>query len=147
MKGSRRKKTGVKISSNIKKTATSKNRKTQIKTEEAYNAVMEQIDYLMKKGESNLKPTELVRLQSLAEAAELYEDKNDPLPLPESLPDMIRMRMYQMHLTQSLTAKLMGVSDAKFSLIMNGKQKPDIYFIKALHQNFKVDANLILQAL
>jgi len=52
-----------------------------------------------------------------------------------------------MQLTQSFVAKLLGVSDAKFSLIMNGKQKPDIYFIKAIHEKLKVDANRILQSL
>ena len=60
---------------------------------------------------------------------------------------MIRMRMYQMRLTQGFAARLLGVSNAKFSLIMNGKQKPDIYFIKAIHVKLKVDANRILQAL
>lgn len=143
--GHRVKRAGRKSTS--KKTAAAKARKIQIKTEEAYHAVMAQIDALMKKGEKNLEAKELIRLRSLAEAAELYEDINDPLPLPESLPDIIRTRMHQMHLNQSFTAKLLGVSDTKFSLIMNGKQRPDINFIKALHQNFKVDANLILQAL
>jgi HTH-type transcriptional regulator/antitoxin HigA len=54
--------------------------------------------------------------------------------------------MFQLQLNQYFTAKLLGVSEAKFSLIMNGKQKPDIYFIKAIHDKLKVDANLILQA-
>lgn len=27
---------------------------------------------------------------------------------------------------------------------MNGRQRPDIYFIKAIHDKLKIDANLIL---
>lgn len=50
-------------------------------------------------------------------------------------------------MTQSYAAKLLGVSDAKFSLIMNGKQKPDIYFIKAVYDKLKIDGNLILKAI
>lgn len=138
---------GGKIQSNSKKQLLTKTRRIQIKTKEAYDAVMIEIDTLMKRGEANLNSKELIRLRSLAEAAEMYEDIHDPLPLPESLPEMIRMRMFQMHLNQSFAAKLLGVSDAKFSLIMRGKQKPDVYFIKALHDKFSVDANLILQAL
>jgi len=138
---------GGKISSNFKNQLTTEKRKVQIKTKEAYNAVMQEIDQLMKRGEANLSPAELKRLKIMAEAAEMYEDAHDPLPLPESLPDMIRMRMFQMQLNQAFTAKLLGVSDAKFSLILSGRQRPDIFFIKALHEKLKVDANLILQAL
>jgi len=137
---------GGKINSNFKNQVKTK-RKVYIKTKEAYNAVMQEIDQLMKRGEANLSPAELKRLKIMAEAAEMYEDAHDPLPLPESLPDMIRMRMFQMQLNQAFTAKLLGVSDAKFSLILSGRQRPDIFFIKALHEKLKVDANLILQAL
>jgi HTH-type transcriptional regulator/antitoxin HigA len=138
---------GGKISSNFKNQLATEKRKVQIKTKEAYNAVMLEIDKLMKRGEANLSQAELKRLRIMAEAAEMYEDVHDPLPLPDSLPEMIRMRMFQMQLNQAFTAKLLGVSDAKFSLILSGRQRPDIIFIKALHEKLKVDANLILQAL
>ena len=138
---------GGKINSNFKNKKVIAKRKVQIKTKEAYNAVMLEIDQLMKRGEANLSTAELKRLRIMAEAPELFEDVHDPLPLPESLPDMIRMRMFQMQLNQAFTAKLLGVSDAKFSLILSGRQRPDIQFIKALHEKLKVDANLILQAL
>jgi HTH-type transcriptional regulator / antitoxin HigA len=118
-----------------------------IRSKEAYEITMKEVDTLMKKGEANMDQKELDRLGVLAEAAEAYEDKHDPLPLAETLPEMIRIRIYQMQLTQSFAARLLGVSDAKFSLIMNGKQKPDIYFIKAIHEKLKMDANVILKAL
>ncbi|MET0637490.1 MAG: transcriptional regulator [Chitinophagaceae bacterium] len=121
--------------------------KKQIKSKEAYDLTMKEIDVLMKRGEANLSLKELNRLRSMAEAAEIYEDTHDPLPLPESLPEMIRMRMFQMQLTQRFAAKLLGVSEAKFSLIMSRKQKPDVIFIKAIHDKLKVDANRILKAL
>ena len=119
----------------------------KIKSKEAYELTMNEIDNLMKLGEDNLTNSQLQRLRILSEAAEIFEDTNDPLPLPDSLTAIIRMRMYQMQLNQSFVAKLLGVSDAKFSMIMNGRQKPDIYFIKAVHVKLKVDANRILQAI
>ena len=122
------------------------NKKTKIKNKEVYGVVMKEINSLMKKGEDHLSQSELNRLQALAEAAEAYEDTHDPLPVPASLPEMIRMKMFQLQLNQQFAARLLGISEAKFSLIMNGKQKPDIYFIKAIHDKLKVDANLILQA-
>ena len=126
-----------------KKTRT---RKTRIQNKEVYELTMKEINALMKKGEENLGQKELERLRILAEAAENYEDIHEPLPVPSSLPDMIRMKMFQLRLKQHYTARLLGVSEAKLSLIMSGKQKPDIYFIKALHEKLNLDANQILQA-
>ncbi|HYF32169.1 MAG TPA: hypothetical protein VD993_13695 [Chitinophagaceae bacterium] len=142
-----RKRTGVKVTGVKKRIANKTSKIKQIKTEEAYNLTMAEIDKLMKKGEGNLNPKELGRLRSLAEAAELYEDLYTPLPLPASIPELVRMRIHTMQITQSYAAKLLGVSDAKFSMIMNGKQKPDIYFIKAIHDKLKVNAEQILHAI
>jgi antitoxin component HigA of HigAB toxin-antitoxin module len=118
----------------------------RIQSKEVYELTMKEIDALMKKGEENLSQKELDRLRILAEAAENYEDTHEPLPVPSTLQDMIRMKMFQLRLKQQYTAKLLGVSEAKLSLIMSGKQKPDIYFVKALHEKLKLDANQILQA-
>jgi HTH-type transcriptional regulator/antitoxin HigA len=118
----------------------------RIQSKEVYELTIREIDTLMKKGEENLSQKEIERLRILAEAAENYEDANEPLPVPSSLPDMIRMKMFQLRLKQQYTARLLGVSEAKLSLIMSGKQKPDIYFIKALHEKLNLDANQILQA-
>ncbi|HEV8283448.1 MAG TPA: hypothetical protein VGQ09_04020 [Chitinophagaceae bacterium] len=121
-------------------------RRKKIQSKEVYELTMKEINALMKKGEENLSEKELERLRILAEAAEDYEDIHEPLPIPSSLPDMIRMKMFQLKLKQHYTARLLGVSEAKLSLIMSGKQKPDIYFIKALHDKLNLDANQILQA-
>ncbi|WP_255154116.1 hypothetical protein [Ferruginibacter sp. HRS2-29] len=119
----------------------------RIGSEEAYELTMQEIDTLMRKGEAKLNVNEKNRLAALADAAERYEDTNHPLPLPASLPDIIRLKLLQLSIRQNYAAQLLGVSDAKFSLIMNGKQKPDIFFVKAVHDKLKVDGNLILKAI
>ncbi len=119
----------------------------KIKTADAYELVMKEIDHLMKKGEENLSEKELRKLESLTKSAELYEDIKDPLPIPTTLPEMIRMKLFQLRIKQQFAAKLLGVSEAKFSLIMNGKQKPDIFFVKALHQKLNLDAHQLLEAI
>src|SRR4051794_26931747 len=70
----------------------------RIHNEEVYELTMKEIETLMKKGEENLSPKELERLRILAEAAEDYEDTHEPLPVPSSLPDMIRLKMFQLKL-------------------------------------------------
>jgi hypothetical protein len=36
--------------------------------------------------------------------------------------------------------------DAKLSLIMSGKQRPDISYLKAVHKELQIDANVLLEA-
>ena len=58
---------------------------------------------------------------------------------------MIEMRMFEMKLRQSDLAQKLNMSDAKLSLIMNGKQKPGVDFLKAVHTQLNIDANFILE--
>ena len=124
-----------------------KRKLVKIQSKAAYELTMKEIDVLMKKGEANLSAMEIKKLKALATAAETYEDTFQPLPVPESLPDIVRYKLLQLHINQGYAAQLLGVSHAKFSLIMNGKQKPDIYFIKAVHDKLEVDANILLNAI
>ena len=119
----------------------------KIQSKAAYELTMKEIDALMKKGEAHLSAVELKTLKSLAEAAEVYEDTFHPLPMPENLPDIVLAKLTQLRINQGYAAQLLGVSHAKFSLIMNGKQKPDIYVIKAVHDKLEVDANVLLNAI
>ena len=136
----------VKSAKRIKKVEAASMRTRKILTEEAYQLTMKEIDELMHLGENKLSNAQMKRLKALALAAEQYEDINHPLPLADSLSDIIQQRMFQMRINQNYTAVLLGVSAAKFSLILSGKQKPDIRFIKAVHEKLKVDANSILAA-
>jgi HTH-type transcriptional regulator/antitoxin HigA len=127
--------------------AKGKRKLVKIQSKAAYELTMKEIDVLMKKGEANLSAMEIKKLKALAMAAETYGDTFQPLPVPESLPDIVRYKLLQLHINQGYAAQLLGVSHTKFSLIMNGKQKPDIYFIKAVHDKLEVDANVLLKAI
>jgi HTH-type transcriptional regulator/antitoxin HigA len=111
---------------------------------QAYELTMQQINQLMKIGEDNLTAAQTRRLRLLAEMAEHYEDIKYPLRAPSNFQDIVKLKLFEMSITQTYAATLLGISNAKFSLIMNGKQRPDIYFIKAIHDKLKVDGNLIL---
>jgi hypothetical protein len=63
-----------------KKNTTSSNK--VIISKEQYEITMKKIDILMKKGEDNLNEIELENIRELAEAAEKYEDKHEPLFKP-----------------------------------------------------------------
>lgn len=121
------------------------NLKRKITQDADYDVVMAKIDALMAKGSSNVTSEELAQIRELALEAQKYEHKKYTVELPQTLIGMIEMRMYELKLKQKDLAEKLNVSTAKLSLIMNGKQKPDVEFLKAVYTELGVDADFILQ--
>ena len=117
----------------------------EIKNEDDYKQVMAKIDGLMAKGSGNVSKEELGEIRTLAQSAQGYEQAKYVIEAPTTLVGMIEMRMYEMKLKQRDLAKKLNVSDAKLSLIMNGKQKPGLDFLKAVHSQLRIDAEFILE--
>lgn len=116
----------------------------KLKSDADYNEVMAKIDALMTKGSENVSLEELAEIRNLAMVSQRYESEQFYVEPPSTLTGMIEMRMYEMRLKQKDLARKLQISDAKLSMIMNGKQKPDVDFLKAVHRELKVDAEFIL---
>jgi HTH-type transcriptional regulator/antitoxin HigA len=116
-----------------------------MKSKKAYEANMSRIDELMKKGEANLTKKEADEIRKLALEAQQYEKSIYEIPAPKTIEGIIELRMYELKLTQSKLAKMLGVTDAKLSQILNGKRNPDVRFLKAVHEKLKVDAAFLLR--
>ena len=127
---------------------TTPKRKTinKITSETDYNTVMAEIDKLMAKGSKNVSKSELASIRSLALKAQAYEQSKYLIEPPTTFAGIIEMKMYDMQLKQTQLAKKLQVSDTKLSLIMSGKQKPDVSFLKAVHKELQIDANILLEA-
>lgn len=98
-----------------------------------------------KGGFSNLTKKESAELNKYTQIVNAYEEKHYTIPLPETLQGLIELKMYENKLKQKEVAKMLQVTDTKLSEIMHYKRKPSISFIKALHQVFGVDGNLLLK--
>ncbi|HXR84705.1 MAG TPA: helix-turn-helix domain-containing protein [Hanamia sp.] len=120
-------------------------KKITYKDENSYKAAMEEILALMNKGEGNLTPSEITKLRDMATAAEEFEDNFYPLPMPDTIAQMVELKMYQMHLTQTKMAELLGLGRPKLSQILNGKREPDVTFLKAAYKKLKIDAAFLLE--
>jgi HTH-type transcriptional regulator / antitoxin HigA len=119
-------------------------KKRQIQNEEEYNALMQQIDALMKKGEQHLSDKEAKTLKAMALAAQAYEKTLYRIPAPKTLEGLIELKMYERRLKQKELAQLLGIGEAKLSQILNGKREPDVAFLKAVHEKLGVDGNVLL---
>ena len=119
----------------------------KITTESDYKAIMAKLDQLMSKGSANVSKPELAEIKKLAIVAQRYELSKFTIDPPTTLTGIIEMKMYELKLKQKDLAKKLKVSDTKLSLIMNGKQKPDVDFIKAVHKQLNVNGDFLLDAL
>jgi HTH-type transcriptional regulator/antitoxin HigA len=117
----------------------------KINNDADYNQVMAKIDVLMAKGSTNVSTEELAEIRSLAQTAQAYEQTQYVIDAPTTLIGMVEMRMFEMKLKQKELAKKLSMSDAKLSLIMNGKQKPGVEFLKAVYSELNIDAEFILE--
>ncbi|KLT66775.1 DNA-binding protein [Pedobacter sp. BMA] len=116
----------------------------KIKNKGDYESVMSKIDALMAKGSDKATTAELAEIRALALSAQAYEQQVYVIEQPDSLSGMIEMRMFEMKIKQADMAKKLHVSPAKLSLILNGKQRVDIDFLKAVHKELNVDADFLL---
>ena len=112
-----------------------------------YKAVMARIDKLMSRGSEKVSKSELAEIRKLALTAQQYEQAKFIIAPPTTLAGIIEMKMYEMRLKQKDLAKKLKVSDTKLSLIMNGKQKPDVDFLKAVHKQLHVNGDFLLNSL
>ena len=117
----------------------------KILSKEEYKKAMTRILVIMKKGEPNTTKKEETELRRLSLQAQEYEQSIYTIPAPKTLQGLIELRMYEMRLKQKELAKKLNISDTKLSLILSGKQKPDITFLKAAHKELDIDANQLLE--
>jgi len=120
--------------------------KRKIIADTEYANLMDKINVLMSKGSKNVSKKQLEEIRQMALLAEKYEKEKYKIEPPSTLAGMIEMKMYELKLKQKELARKLHVSDAKLSLIMNGKQKPDVDFLKAVHQELDVEAEFLLRA-
>lgn len=122
--------------------------KYEINSRQAYHETMVAIYKIMDKGEANLSATELKKLAAMSVAAEKYEDevlKLQSKKEPETIAELVELRMFENKMTQAKLAEKIGVGQSKLSEILAGKRKPDIPFLKGVYRVLKIDASFLLE--
>lgn len=92
-----------------------------------------------------LSKKEEKELDEISSEIATYEEINFPFE-PETLKEMIELRMYQRKLKQKDLAEILGTTPSRISEIMNGKRSLNIDLAKNLHKKLNIDANLILNS-
>ena len=122
--------------------------KIEIKSKRAYHEMMVEIYKLMNKGEGKLTKLESTKLSKMAIAVEIYEDEIlglKPIKEPETIPELVELKLFERKMTQARLAEEIGIAKSKVSEILNGKRKADISFLKGIHKVLNIDAGRLLE--
>ena len=117
----------------------------QIKSEAAYRAAMKRIDELLKVVNDSTPADDpnYLELDMISDMVEEYEDVHYPISKP-TLTDVIKLRLYEMGITQTKLAEMLGLSNARVSEIMNGKSEPSLKIGRELSRQLNIDPAVVL---
>jgi len=117
----------------------------KIKDEKQYQIILKRVEALMEivNEDTPSNDPNFIELDLLADLAEEYETEHYPVGQP-TLSEVLKLRMYEMQLTQKSLANLLGVSAPRISDYLTGKSHPTFNVAKKMHLNLNIDANLIL---
>ena len=124
----------------------------KITNDSEHEVIASKIEGLLKKSSSNggfssLTKEEALLLKHLSLLVEEYEDNQlhlMPIKVPKTLIEMIRFKMYEMNIKQKQLAKLLEMSEARISELLNGKRKLNLEIAKKLHRKLNIDAKFLL---
>ncbi|MDW3645794.1 MAG: helix-turn-helix domain-containing protein [Bacteroidia bacterium] len=88
---------------------------------------------------------EYQELDELSDMVAEYEELNYSFK-PNTLTEMIELRMYQRKLKQKDVAEMLGTTPSRISEILRGKRKLTFDLAKALYTKLNIDAELILKS-
>ena len=117
----------------------------KIENEMQYKAAMARIEELLPlvtedTPEDDKNSVELILLSNLVAD---YDDAHYPISTP-SLGEVLKLRMYEMGISQKGLAGLLGVSAPRISEYLSGKSEPTLKIARLIHQKLNIDADIIL---
>ena len=117
----------------------------QIKSEAAYRAAMKRIEKLLPLVNDNtpVDDPNYLELDMISDLVEEYEDIHYPIGKP-TLIDIVKLRLYEMGITQSKLAEMLGLSNARVSEILNGKSEPSLKIGRELSRQLNIDPAVVL---
>ena len=118
---------------------------TRIENEMQYNSALQRIDELLKVVDDNtpeddVRSVELVLLSNLVAD---YEDIHYPISKP-TLIEVLKLRMYELGLSQCALAAMLGMNQSKISEIISGKSEPTLKQARKMAQKLNISPSIVL---
>lgn len=118
---------------------------TKIENEKQYQIALKRVEELMLSlpedtPEDNPEMVELILLGNLVAD---YDEEHYPIGEP-SLVDMLKLRMYEMGLTQVALSKLLGINPSRISEYLSGKKEPTLSQARLIVERLHIDPATVL---
>ncbi len=119
--------------------------KTKIENETQYNWAMARIDELLPKVNEETPDDDpnSIELYLISALVQEYEDVHYPIGTP-SLIDILKLRMYELGLSQAALAKKIGVSPSRICDFLSGKSEPTIKVGRRISKELNIDPAIVL---
>ncbi|AZB20924.1 helix-turn-helix domain-containing protein [Kaistella haifensis] len=114
-------------------------------TEKQYKVACERIEELLKivGNETSENDKNFIELDFLSDVVADYEEKYFPIETP-SLQDVIKLRMYEMGISQVKLSEILNVSPSRVSEYLTGKSEPTLKVAREISKKLKIDASVVL---
>lgn len=118
---------------------------TKIENEIQYRWALQRVEELLPfvTDDTPLTDPHSIELELLSGLVADYSDEHYSIGTP-TLPEVIKLRMYEMGLTQAALAKLIGISPARISEYLSGKKEPTLKQCKAICRKLNIEASIVL---
>lgn len=118
---------------------------TKIENESQYNWAVARVEELLPLVNDNTPETDsnYIELVLLSNLVADYSEENYAIGAP-SLVDVIKLRMYEMGLTQAALAKMLGVSPSRVCDYLSGKSEPTLKVGRSLCKKLDIAPAIVL---
>ena len=116
-----------------------------IETQEQYDKAIHRIEELYRQTDEDtpIDNPLMIELDELGRMVEQYEDVHYPISKP-SLVATIKLRMYEMGISQKKLAELLQISQSRLSAYLHGKSDPSLKTARRISQSLNIDADIVL---
>lgn len=117
----------------------------KIETEAQYQGALKRVEELMFKlsDDTPQDDPEMVELTLLGNLVADYDEEHYPVGEP-TLIDLLKLRMYEMGLTQAALAKLIGVSPSRVCDYLSGKCEPTLKVGREISRKLDISPAIVL---
>ena len=118
---------------------------TAIDNEIQYNGAMERIEELLKVVDNDTPANDKnsIELVLLSNLVADYEDIHYPVGKP-TLVEILKLRMFEMGITQTKLAAILGMNPSKVSEILSGKTEPTLKQARTMSKELNISPSVVL---
>ena len=118
---------------------------TKIENEMQYQVTLKRVEELMLTlpEDTPADDPRMVELTLLGNLVADYDEEHYPIGKP-SLIDVIKLRMYEMGLTQAALSKLLGINSSRICDYLSGNPEPTLLQARVISQRLNIDPAIVL---